>query len=182
MNYYGVSQSCHGHEYRWIFDEQTLINNGVDFSTFEDGEYVDILYPIGGSNSSATCFQKLADDEEIESFLKGEADGPDVSDPMLVDIAEYLLTVDTDYDSCTQEFLDKFNLKKEDLSQYDDYYHHRSESERMIAEIATDKDLIDNEIDFDDPFYGRSREMRYSELCDLYDQFVAAKESGEERG
>ena len=23
-NYYGVSQSVHGHEYRWIYDEDTL--------------------------------------------------------------------------------------------------------------------------------------------------------------
>ena len=100
---------------------------------------------------------------------------------MLVDIAEYLMTVDTDCDSCTQEFLEKFGLNREDLTQYDDCYSHRSESERMIAEMLQYEENLPElsnyyAIDRDNPFYGESRDVRYSELCEMYKEFLQKKE------
>lgn len=190
--YYGVSQSFHGHEYRWVFTEEEIISQiGEDvWSDITQGEdyyglpkespYLeDVGFPIGGSNSSATLIETLSNDDEIKVFLTRPADGPDIDDPMLVDIAEYLLTVDVDCGACTQEFLDKFGFTMKDLEQLDDCYQHKSESERMIAELLSSTDAyengIDGVIDRDNPFYGFSSDMRYSELCDIYEEYLQKK-------
>lgn len=178
MKYYGVTQSHCGHEYRWIFTKEEIERN---IGEFEDDEYLDVHYPMGGSNSSATHFLPLENDEQVFAFMTGEAEGPDLEDPMLVDIAEYLMTVDTDCGSCTQEFLEKFGLNKKDLEQFDDCYSHRIESERMIAEMLQYEENLPSlasykAIDRDNPFYGESSDMRYSELCEMYEEFTLKKE------
>ena len=97
---YAVSQSHCGHEYVWIFDEKGLSENCPNFDRFKEtlakGEEIweDILWPMGGSNSSATCIEKLADLEAARIFLTRACDGPDFEDPTLIDIAEYIRTVD----------------------------------------------------------------------------------------
>lgn len=169
--YYGVSQSFHGHEYRWIFTKEEIERN---IGAFEDNDYRDIGYPIGGSNSSATYFLPLENDEQILAFMTGEAEGPDLEDPMLVDIAEYIMTVDTDCGSCTQEFFEKFGLKREDLEQFDDCYSHRFNSEKILEELIR-SGMYDDKIDRNSPFYGFSADMRYSELCDMYEEYMNDK-------
>ena len=104
-----------------------------------------------------------------------DALGPDLEDPTLVDIAEYLLTVDVDCGSCTQEFLDKFGFTMKELEQYDDIYHHRANAERMIAEILSSESELRDAIDSESPFYGESSDMRYSELCEIYDEYLRQK-------
>ena len=162
--YYGVEQSHCGHEYRFVFEKEE-VERIVDHIAL--GEYTDYFWPMGGSNSSATCITELNGREEIKAFLTAPNEGPDVEDPMLVDLAEYILTIDTE-EGCAQKFLDKFGLTAKELEQYDSRY---DECESMIAEL---KDLTD-EIDFENPFYGDSREMRYSELCDLYEGLIKRK-------
>ena len=71
MKYYGVTQSHCGHEYRWIFTKEEIESN---IGEFEDDAYIAVLYPMGGSNSSATHFLPLENDKQIFAFLTGEAD------------------------------------------------------------------------------------------------------------
>lgn len=164
MKYYGVSQSCHGHEYRYIFDEDTLSKHIYDGNPVPDEDCTDCLFPIGGSNSSATFIQYLPDDDSIKAFLTAPGDGPDSDDPMLVDIGEYLLTVDNDEGACTDVFVQKFGLTYQGLEQFDDAYCHK-ENVRKMAEFLKKQGY--NEFDHDNPFYGRNRDMQYSKLCEL---------------
>ncbi len=166
---YGVSQYNHGHEYRWIFDRDTLIKE-LETNNIMDISGGDISFPIGGSNSSSTWFTELNSLSSVQTFLTGEAEGPDLEDPTLIDIAEYLLTVDTDFGSCTERFLKQLHLNKESLTQYDDDKHHYKSAKSVIEKL---KEAGYTEFDYDDPFYGRNRDMRYSELCSLYRKVVA---------
>ena len=149
---YYVSQSHCGHEYIWIFDEEglktcdefELIKNEID----KDGNaWLDILWPMGGSNSSATYIKRLSSEEDAKNCILSEADGPDSDDPMLIDIAEYLRTVETDCGSVTQRILDKYGLKAKDLTQTDPRYD----------------ELIGLGIKPED-FYGANSDCSYSEL------------------
>lgn len=167
--YYGVEQSHCGHEYRFIFTKEE-VENSLDHIAV--GEYSDYFWPMGGSNSSATRIIELDGDEEIKTFLLSPCEGPDVEDPMLVDLAEYILSIDTD-EGCAAEFLDRFGLTANELEQHDSRY---DECAEMIAEL---KGLTD-EIDYDNPFYGDSKDMRYSELCNLYEGLVKEKDTEEE--
>ena len=110
MRYFGVTQMSHGHEYRWIYDGATLVEelNLVSEDEIEKQSDSELFFPIGGSNCSATWILELDSDEKARSFLTDGGDGPDSEDPVLVDIAEYMLTISTDDGSCTQMFLDKF--------------------------------------------------------------------------
>lgn len=178
MKYYGVIQSHCGHEYRWIYDEDTLTKN---IGEIHAGESEDIHFPMGGSNSSSTLIVELKSDEDARAFLTCLGDGPDMEDPTLVDIAEYLVSVEPESDCCTKSFMDKFGFNLNDLIQYDDCYNHRSKSEQMIAEMLQYEDnLLElsnyRVIDRDNPFYGESSDMRYSELCSMYEEFTFKKE------
>ena len=182
--YYGVVQSHCGHEYRWIYEE-LAVKHAVDmYENIPENETLDIRWPMGGSNSSATVFYPIETDEDARSFLTAPGEGPDLEDPMLVDLAEYLVTVEAD-EGCTGEFLERLGLSAEALTQYDDEFGRCENSARMIAKMARYESFLhrlgmefeDCEgVDFDNPFYGDSREMRYSELCELYESFLAKKD------
>ena len=165
---YGVSQSFHGHEYKYLFDAETL-KKELGYVP-EDGACEDIRFPIGGSNSSATFFEELKNDDEIKGFLTtcGE---PDYEDPQLVDIAEYLMTISTEEPSCTAKYLDKFGLKAQDLEQYDDCYKRGEKIEKMAKELKK----YDTEFDCDNPFYGDNRNMTYGEFCEFYESVTGKK-------
>jgi len=125
---YAVSQSSHGHEYVWIFDKEGLSKNCSDFErlkdTLDDWEEVceDICWPMGGSNSSSTCIEKLTNLEAAKIFLTRTCNGPDLSDPTLIDIAEYTRTVDVEEGSITKMILDHYGLVAEALEQIDPRY------------------------------------------------------------
>ncbi len=155
---WGVSQIDRGHEYRWIFDEETLEKN--DINPHEDNGS-EVLFPLGGSNVSCTWFEPLQSDAEVMNFLTKPAVGPDSDDPELVDIAEYYLTCNCDYDSITKEYLDLFGFKEEDLLQYSPDYE---AALKLVEELkASGYKGFDN----DHPFYGKTKNMRLSELEDL---------------
>ena len=150
-NLYFVSQSSHGHEYVWIFDEEGLRESGsyetiIDWLDKDGSAVVDILWPMGGSNSSATYIVRVDSEEDAKNHLLAKADGPDSEDPMLVELAEYLRTVDTDY-GVTKRILDKYGLKAEDLTQYDNRY------DELIGLGVKPED-----------FYGDRSDERYSEV------------------
>jgi hypothetical protein len=167
MKYYGVSQSFHGHEYRYIFDEDTLSENIYDGNPVPDEDCTDCHFPIGGSNSSATWIKYLPDDASIKAFLTAPGDGPDLEDPTLVDIGEYLLTVSGEDGACTDSFIQAFGLSYAQLEQSDDSQNHKSRVKNMFRLLqAQGYDTLD----YSNPFYGDNRDMRFSELCDLCDQ------------
>jgi len=166
-NYYGVTQLSHGHEYRWIFRGKVLVE-ALGLNSEEeiiDCSGKDLLFPMGGSNASCMWIEKLESDEAAVKYLLAEGDGPDSDDPSLVDIAEYRVTVSNDSNSCTQEIIEKFALDEKDLSQMDDIYHHYAETEKMIKDLKLSgyKDF-----DYDNPYYGKNRDMKYSELFNLW--------------
>lgn len=162
-NIYGVTQYDYGHEYRFLFREEDVRQNMFDGKEIEDGISMDCGWPIGGSNASATWASKLADDEDIKAFLIAEAYGPDLEDPMLIDIGEYLLSVSGDYDSCTDEYVKKLGLSYDSLVQTDDQYHRRA-AVTIIAAFLKSRGVTD--FDCDNPFYGDNSDMRFSDLCD----------------
>lgn len=164
--YYGVTQSFHGHEYRWIYTEEVLSRDMYEGGQVPDQDCYDCLFPIGGSNSSATFIQFLKDDDEIKTFLTSPGEGPDLEDPMLVDIAEYLVTIDNDCGSCTDQFMDKFHLSYNELEMFDDDQQRQAKVIEMTEAL---KESGYQDFDYGNVFYGCNRDMRYSELCDLYE-------------
>lgn len=175
--YYGVTQSHYGHEYRWIFEESTVMQH-TDGNAPKDT--LDIRWPIRGSNSSATEFLPIETDEDAKEFLTAPGSGPDVEDPMLVDLAEYLVTIEVD-EGCADEFLDRLGLSANGLFQYDDKFGRMESSERMVAEMLQYEENLPelvnyHVIDSESPFYGESRYIRYSELCEMYEEFSVKKE------
>ena len=167
--YYGVVQTHYGVDYRWIFDEETLSKEVYAGDSVPDEDEID-YFPIGGSNSGPSRIVKLDSDEEIKAFLTAPAEGPDYDDPALGDIGDYYLSVENDCDSCTDKFVKKFNLTYEGLQQFDDIDEHYANVERMAKFL---KKINYPDFDYDDPFSGKNREMRYSELCDIYEKELA---------
>lgn len=163
MSYYGVTQMLHGADHRWIFDEQTLSEKVYHGGPVPEEGY-EAFFPYGGSNCSESHIVKLDSEEDIKNFLTARGDGPDVEDPMLVDLAEYYLRNEIGEGSCTETFLKKFGL--DPCMVMDDRY---LEAKRMMDELRS---AHHDGLDYDDPFYGNNRDMRYSELCDLHKQVV----------
>lgn len=157
---YGISQMHHGHEYRWIFTEEAVSKAVYNDNEVPGDDCKDCRWPIGGSNSSATWIKRLDGDEAIRKFLLAPGDGPDVEDPLLCDIGEYILTVADDCGSCTEEVAEKLGMDISKLEQFDDASRHREEVLRLF-EAARKKGL---DLDFENPFYGKDKNMRFSEL------------------
>ena len=167
MKYYGVSQSKHGHEYRWIFAAKTV----HDRLGREPERWEDSFFPLGGSNASATIFTPIEDDIEVVRFLL-EPGIIDYEDPKLVDIGEYILTLgsDDELDDCTQEFLDKYGICDEAIiNRYEDGLRHREKTLFMVSGL---KQAGYGNFDLKNPFYGRNRDMRFSSLEELYETVV----------
>lgn len=163
--YYGVEQFHYGGEYRWIYDEETLAKEAYIGPVPDEGEHD--FFPIEGSNASSSKIKRLNSDEEIKAFLTAPALGPDNDDPTLGDIGDYFLSVQNDRGSCTDKFVKKFNLTYEELHQLDDIDKHFTNAEKMFKFL---KKINYPGFDNDDPFPGKNYNMRYSELCDIYEQ------------
>lgn len=161
---YGVEQSLYGHRYRWIFDEQTLFNKGIPLPSKQQDICEDISFPIGGSNSSATYIVPLENDEQVRDFLLAPYE-TDYDDPMLVDIAEGLCTIACDENSITSRYVQKFKIPQNELTKENNLY---AEANAMILALQTWQ--YDEDIDRESPFYGFSRELRFSELKRIYDE------------
>lgn len=168
---YGVSQFHHGHEYRWIFSEDVLqewLSPHWTFDNPEELSYLELHFPFGGSNCSATWIEGLENEAAVQEFLTRIPDGPDSDDPMLVDLAEYLLTIDTGFGSCTAEHLTK---PLEEYTQYDKRYD-------LAAQMLNDLKQVGFEFDNDNPFYGSSAGMRYNSVCDAWEQLCQGNNLG----
>ena len=170
---YGVEQAHHGHLYRWIFTREGLAE--WDIEPFS-GETEDIGFPIGGSNSSATYMVRLNTEEEVKNFLLADYD-TDYEDPMLVDIAEGIYTIDTDdeyHGAITSEFVKLFGISADELTSDNSLYATACELIDAIREYDIDKC---SGIDYENPFYGESRDMRLSELEEILEKFKLEAET-----
>ena len=166
---YGVEQSCHGHNYRWIFDKQTLLNQGIDLPNTKGGICEDILFPIGGSNSSATWIVELDSDNAIKDFLLSDY-YTEFEDPMLIDIAEGSNTISCEDGSITGYYIKKLAIPEEKLTRDNGYL---AEVQDMIC-FLKEKDA-NCDLDYENPFYGNSRDMRLSALRDLYNEYTKSE-------
>lgn len=156
---YGVEQTNYGHCYRWVFTEETLHDNGIGKEEIMDSP-TDISFPFGGSNAGATFFTVLEDDAAVKEFLLSDYT-TEYEDPMLVDIAEGLVTIAISEDSITERYVKKFKITE--LSHPNKWEEDALTMIRFIKEVDPAC-----QIDFENPFYGDSRDMRYSELCTLF--------------
>lgn len=171
---YGVEQAFHGHIYRWIFTEDEIRRQfstcELDYDDIvEDGAYEDILWPIGGSNSSSTGFHELNSNDDIEAFLTTSGE-PENDDPSLVEIAEFLCDVSSDDDGqVTGEYLEKLGLTAADCHFEDDAYGSQEKAQKLINGLMQ---AGYEDFDYEDPFYGENSSMRLSELSALYTEIT----------
>lgn len=167
--YYGVCQSVHGHEYRWIFEKSVLDENMYSGASAPDHDVIDCGFPIAGGNSSAATIQRLNTDDDIKAFLTAPATGPDMDDPTLAAIGEYCVSVANNHDSCTDLFMKKFGLDYASLEKEDDMYGRETKIRDMFGQIQKTGYVG---LDYKNPMYGANQNMRYSELVDLYQKVV----------
>lgn len=154
--YYCCTQSNHGHDYRYVFTE-SQIREGFGYVP-KKFDYEDILWPIGGSNSSATLVNKIVDTvEDVFAWLWSPCDGPDADDPMMIDYAEYYMSVATD-EGVAGKILKRYNLNPEDMEQdAPDFEEVKTMFEKVFG------------IPFDEGAYHREfRDIRRSALEELF--------------
>lgn len=186
MTWYGVEQSKYGHCHQWIFDEETISREMYDGEPVIDGDCMDVSWPLAGSNSCSTSIVKMESPKEIEDFLLGTS-MCEYDDPSLCDIAEYYKTVECDHESWTQFWLNKLNLTRKMCEQCDDAEEHFSRAKEMIDVLENVKDRHQNDsdqkwddlykVDYDNPWYGQSYDLRFSELQDLYRKYCVKEET-----
>lgn len=182
--WYGVEQSKHGHCHQWIFDEASVSRGMYDGGTVVDGDYIDCSWPLTGSNAGSTSIVKLETPKEIEEFLLGTS-MCEYEDPSLCDISEYYKTVEISHDSSTRFWLKKLNLTQKMCEQCDDAEEHYSRAKEMIEALEAVKDTHQYESDskwddlykvnYEDPWYGFSRDLQFSELQDLYQKYCVSE-------
>ena len=121
VKYYGVIQGCHGADHVYLYTEEQInaefekygINRDYLPESAEDTGTYDILWPMGGSNSSATYLELCETKEDAVRFLTQTALGPDFEDPELVDLAEYYWQIETD-EGCAGDIITEFGINKEE--------------------------------------------------------------------
>ena len=171
---YGVEQSIHGHNYRFIYtgtDLRGCINlpiiiKGHDF-------YEDIHFPFGGDNCSSTRVTTLESLDDVKDFLLAGYK-TDYDDPQLIDIAEGVCTIDVSLSnpSITDKFVRLLHIPQNELTKDNALL---APAKQMIQELQ-DADT-DYEIDFNNPFYGTSKDMRFSDLTALYEAYETYKDA-----
>ncbi|MCR5206679.1 MAG: hypothetical protein K6E47_16740 [Lachnospiraceae bacterium] len=167
----GVAQAHCGHYYRWLFTKEE-VNRQFDENDIEleleEGVVEDILWPMGGSNSSATSFTLFNSDDDVKKYLT-TPELIDYGDPMLVDIGEYMCDpcIDGDDGDITLPYMEKLGLSYDDCSFIEDCDKYHTLTEIMVLALENCNCM---DFDFLNPFYGHNRGMRFSELCELYEQ------------
>ena len=172
VRFWGVEQSHYGHIYRYIFTDKALREELKDCSVKDDilsrnYSTADILWPMGGSNSSATYFFPCNTGEDAKTFLTMEVE-VDCDDPELVDLSEGIMTIELE-EGIAKDFVEKYNIPLD--VRYDNRYF---EAKEMIDAL---KEAGYANLDYDNTFYGANKDMRFSELEEIYEREVASKGS-----
>lgn len=169
--YYGCIQAYHGHDYVFLYTkeqaEEDFKKCDIDLNLLPKvGEtaYVDVFWPMGGSNSSATYIEALESKESALGFLTQSAYGPDYDDPTAVDIAEYIWSIETK-EGVAQEILDWYGKEAKDYVQFD-------ERARKICAILG--------IQFNNLYDDEYRDMRWSEIADKAEALKKSTWNGED--
>ena len=174
MSMYGVTQMNHGAEHRWIFSEEELSRELYDGDPVPDKVYDIPFWPIGGSNCGYSNATKLNTDEEIREFLTAPGLGADLEDPCLVDLAEYYCEADAYNDWCqvssTRAEMERLGISFAETQSNDSRY---DEAIKMIEKLRKNGY---SDFDYDNPFYGENRNMRFSELCDKYEEIKKGRQ------
>lgn len=166
----GVAQAHCGHYYRWLFTKEEVNRqfkeNDIDLE-LEDDIAEDILWPMGGSNSTATSFTLFESDEDIKKYLT-TPEPLDSEDPMLVEIAEYMCDpcIDGDDGDITYPYMEKLGLSYEECS-------FREDEDKLytLVNIMSFELIRKHCWEYGhDAFYGESSDMSFSELSDLYEK------------
>ena len=165
-SYYGVIQNHHGSDKLFIYSKSQLEKALKEINMLE---YVNIptkknetgfcdLFPIGGSNSGPGIIGLLETENDIKDFLNYHGE-MDYEDPTLIELAEYYVEIVTDktFECCTEEWLIKLNLDKEELEKKD-----IKDIEDLSYEICEKLNITMK--DFYDLSY---RDIRVSEIDDL---------------
>lgn len=169
--YWCLEQSCYGHIHRFVYTEselkETMQKYGLDKKydlndILCDKDVQDIRFPISGSNSSATYFVECPTEKDVVAFLKSDVE-VDYADPELIDLMEGMMTIETS-DGCGNYFVEKYQFDEEPR-----YDPRLDDSEYMINKL---KELGYKDFDFENPFYGENRDMRYSELSEIFEEYT----------
>jgi len=168
--YYGFLQSNHGADHVFVFTEDQLqelfdyYGGDMDELPTDPEETTEIDgFPMGGSNSSASIVTLLETKEDVLSFLQEPALGPDLEDPMLVDMAEYYFGIDNGNWGCGNGLAAKM---LEDAG-----FDVEKVEEKAMQGVEFETDLaksvlgIDRKDFYDDPYYS----MRMSDIHVLGD-------------
>ena len=172
--FWGVEQSHYGHIYRYIFTDKVLREELKDCSVKDDilnrnYSTADILWPMGGSNSSATYFFPCNTGEDAKTFLTMEVE-VDYDDPELIDLSEGIMTIELE-EGIAKDFVEKYNIPLD--VRYDNRYFKAKEMIDALKEAGYE------DFDYDNAFYGTNKGMTFSELLDLYEKEVTSKGSEE---
>ena len=171
---FGVSQIEKNIEYRWLFKEQQILSAlGIKCGSLAEEADMDCDFPIHSNGyTSSTYFVELDGYDAIYDYLMKKADGPDSEDPTLSKIGNYILIVNTDYESITKEYLDMFCIDTKDpaLMQYDT----RKFEILKKAEIMKKKGF--DRFDYENPFDGQNSNMTYSQFCVLFNYVMSRTE------
>lgn len=168
--YYGFIQSNHGADHVFVFTKDQLqelfdyYGGDMDELPTDPGETTEIDgFPIGGSNSSASIVTLLETKEDVLSYLQEPALGPDLEDPMLVDMAEYYFGIDDGNWGCgnglAKKMLEDAGF---DVQKVEEKAMQGMESETNFAKSVLG---IDRKDFYDDPYYS----MRMSDIHVLGD-------------
>ena len=161
--YIGAIQASHGHDYLFLFtmeevkkkfEENEIELDYIPKSENENGACYDILWPMGGSNSSATTLYYLEGKKAAKDFLTRGCWGPDSEDPMLIDLAEYVWSIETD-EGHAKEILDEYGINPEDYTQYDE----------RVKELEEKYGLTT-----DDLYSDKWSDVRYSEVEEMIEE------------
>lgn len=177
---YGLQQSRHGHAYRFIYDGETLRQFDIALPAIGDDYSEDIGFPINSRNfGGPTHITKLESLDEVKAFLFADYE-TDYEDPRLIDIAEGACTIVTDNfisDLLVKQLphIPENELTKDNAFELTKDNALLAPAKQMIQELQNAD--TDYEIDFNNPFYGTSKDMRFSDLTALYEAYETYKDA-----
>lgn len=171
--YYGVSQFAGDVEYQFIFDKETIKKNLFPNESLpRKYKFVKTNWPVPFATGPA-CVKSLYNDDQIYWYLADEPMGPDISNPTLAEIGRYDRIISNRYGSCTEKFMNQFELPyitaEDDV--FNDVYSIRSDILIMVEKLneKAPDEIQKLGIDPDDPLYGTGSEnVHLSDLDKVY--------------
>ena len=160
FEYFGVIQSDYGADHVYVYSAKQVLEefrerniNPDLLPDKNDFTVVDIFWPMGGSNVSATRIESLTSMNDVKNFLCQPALGPNQEDPELISLAEYYLEIDLD-EGCADDFLNIFGLNEKELEE-----NAMKDILNQISDICNTLQITESDF-----YKDEYREMRVSEI------------------